>query len=151
MKSWRLVWLGDKVADEVFDKVVMPALTEFGLRAETASKAKLKISLQDENKDWVKGGGRGKRQGTLQRSIHLAPPDYAWGGDADGDSELGGREVTPVKSGDRVTLSLGSGIEYAIYVHELHYNPEVNGFIIRSVEEEKAKLPSILDRYALGE
>lgn len=147
--KWKLIWNGDEVKDKVLEETVRPALIEFGLKAETASKRKLKVSMHDDEGNWIKWGGRGKQYGTLQRSIHIASPDYDWGGDVGSDDERGGVEAEPKRDGDKMTIQLGSGIEYAIYVHEIHYNPDVKHFIIRSVDEIRPEMPKILDKYAL--
>lgn len=148
----RLVWRGKEVERDTMDKIVKPALVEFCLRCEARSKMKLRPSSQDSSGEWIIGGGRGKRTGTLQRSIHIAEPGYIWTSDdvrpGSATPERGGHEVEPGDVDGKMTIEFGSGLEYAIYVHQLHYDEQVNHFLTDSVEEERPNMPEILSKHA---
>lgn len=134
----KLDWHGDEVGKDVL-KNVGAAMTEFGLRCETAAKNRLQPL------------GRGVRTGTLRRSIHLAEPGYSWRGDnvkpSPNTPERGGQDAKPVERQGKLTLELGSGMEYALVVHQDH--PNAHHYITYAVDEMKPKLPSILERHKL--
>lgn len=114
-------------------------LTEFGLRCETAAKRRLQP-------------GHGVKTGTLRRSIHTASPGYNWEGDnvtpANGTPERGNREATPAEKSGKLTLELGSGMEYAMAVHQGHGSFEGYHYLTEAVEEQKPKLTGILKGHA---
>lgn len=146
MSGFRLTWKGDEASRRVVDEVVKPAIRDFALAAETVAKAKLRKTPQDtKTHKYIPWKGEGKRTGLLQRSVHIATPGYNWSGDT-GDGSSAGAEAAV--RGNKITIQLGSGIEYAIYVNTLHYNPRVNRFIETSVEETRPRMPGIIARYA---
>jgi len=145
-KGFTLNWRGDEVVEEALKRMEV-AIGEFGLRAEGRAKPKLRPS-ERIGKTWVVGGGHGKRTAHLQRSIHTAKPGYSWGSDDDG-YELGGKLVRAMRKGLRVVLEFGSGLAYALKIHQDHYDPEVHHFLTDAVEETKADLPQILERHKL--
>ncbi len=138
-----LKWNGNEVRRDAL-KGVSAAMTEFGLRCETAAKSRLQP-------------GHGVITGTLRRSIHSAVPGYSWQGDnvANGP-ERGGQEAEPVEKNGKLTLELGSGMEYALAIHqgwELGYKKTRGSFagyhfLTEAVTEQKPKLPSILEKHA---
>lgn len=127
------------------------ALTQFGLRVEARAKRKLRPSERGTKRrgsggrfvagDWVKGGGHGKRTGTLQRSIHVAGPNHSFRNDS---GAQGGQDVKPEKQGQVLMIAVGSGLDYALVVHQNHYDPEVFHFITKSVEEEAPNFPNLV-------
>ena len=151
IKRIKIEWRSDELMAKV-EEAVGKVLTEAGLTAEGKAKQKLRPSLQIADR-FVKGGGRGVRTATLRRSIHIATPGYIWGGDdvppSSTSPERGGKKAEPKREGKKVTLELGSGVNYSIYVHELHYDPEVHHFLLTSVEETKDDLPGIIARHRI--
>ncbi len=133
----RFDWKGEDVQQRVL-RGIAEGLTEFGLRCETASKRRLQP-------------GHGVKTGTLRRSIHLATPGYSWVGDNvtpdDSTAERGGEEVEPAEVNGNLTLQLGSGLEYAMAVHQGHGSFEGYHYITEAVAEQKPKLPEILKRH----
>ena len=120
-----LDWRGKQVEGDVLAKVA-DALTEFGLRCEANAKQRLRPSEQSGG-EWVKGGGHGVRTGTLRRSIHCASPGYSWESDdaepGPGTPDRGGDRAQPELVSGQLTLQIGSGLNYAIYVHQDHTDP----------------------------
>jgi len=145
-----LNWRGDDLKRRVLQQAAA-GLTEFGLRCETGAKRRLRPSEQDASGDFVPGGGHGVRTGTLRRSIHTATPGYGWDGDnvepSSGAPERGGQAAKPREQSGRLTLELGTGMEYGLEVHQSHYDATVFHFIVSSVEQEAPKLPGILKRH----
>jgi hypothetical protein len=110
-KGFKLNWRGDEVIDQVAEDVIIPAIGDFGLEVEGNAKRELKP-------------GRGKKTGTLQRSIHTAPLGYNWASDdvmpGEGTPERGNKKVTAKRVGHRIALAVGSGLKYAMAVHQGH-------------------------------
>ena len=104
----KLNWKGDAVLSQA-ETAMANALGTFGLRVEGEAKKEL----------WV---GHGVDTGTLQRSIHTAPPSYVWSADniprRASTPERGGRFVRAVKISATMTLLVGSGMAYALWVHQ---------------------------------
>jgi len=158
LRGWKLTWKGDELLERVTEEVVGPTLVEAGLMAEGFAKRKLRPSERVRSKTgraiWVKGGGHGVRTGTLRRSIHLAEQGYSWRSDdvepSSSTPERGGREVTPIRHGMTLSVSLGSGLQYALIVHQHHSDPEVFHFITDAVDQVKPKVPAIFKRHSLS-
>ena len=127
-------WRGMEVTQAVAKKVAM-ALGEFGLTAEGHAKRELRK-------------GHGVITGTLRRSIHTAEPGYNWSGD-DGSSELGGQKVDASVNGSRIVVQLGSGLGYALPVHQGHQGFEGYHFLTIGVDKAKKEVPAILKRHQL--
>jgi len=147
-----LNWEGAAVNAEI-EQRLKGAVAEIALRIEAKAKTKLQPSQQVKGR-FVKGGGRGLRTGTLRRSIHADKPSGNFGSDnvaaGAGTPERGGQEPTPERDGTRLMAAVGSGLGYAMYVHQGHYNPEVQGFITRSAEEVMPQALSIVRRHVAG-
>jgi hypothetical protein len=118
----KIKWKGKQVIEKV-QSGLSKGLVKWGLRVEGDAKRSLQPSEQDEGGNWVPGGGHGVRTGTLRRSIHLADPGYNWQTDnvapSTSSPEKGGQTPTgKVDSKGKVTVQLGSGLEYAQPVHQ---------------------------------
>lgn len=133
MSGFRLAWRGAQAAAEVVAQVVIPALTDFGLVVEAGAKAELYK-------------GHGVRTGTLRRSVHAASPGYNWGGD-DGSSEMGGAPAPAQDLGNRVAVEVGSGLEYALPVHQGHGSFGGYHFLANSYEKNAGRLDGLLAKY----
>lgn len=141
---WRLEWRGPELQREL-EQAARSALTEIGLRIEAEAKKELYP-------------GHGKITGTLQRSIHVAPLGYPWQSDrtqaSQNTAELGGQDVEPVKDGTVLYLEVGSGLEYAMAVHQGHHAFSGYHYITKALEAVKPRVADILQsaarRYAKG-
>lgn len=128
-------------ADELKSLVVQNGaaiISEFALTVEGESKKELRK-------------GHGVETGTLRRSIHAALPGYDWGGDdvesdAEG-AERGGDLVVPDSKNSELTVQVGSGLNYAMAVHQGHHKFQGYHFITNGLNKAKGKLPSIVARY----
>jgi hypothetical protein len=136
--AFNLNWKGDEVRLNAI-KGVSGAMTEFGLRCETAAKRRLQP-------------GHGVITGTLRRSVHTATPGYNWRADnvkpLKSAPERGGQEAFPALKNGNLTLELGSGLEYAMAVHQGHGSFEGYHYMTEAVVEQKPKLPAILEKHA---
>jgi hypothetical protein len=113
-KSYMRKWQPEVAVDEKLAKLAV-AYGRFGLHVEACSKKVLQK-------------GHGVLTGTLRRSIHTAEPGYDWSQDASavtikGKREkgasytLGGKLVVAVVRERRVSLLVGSGLKYALKIH----------------------------------
>lgn len=146
LKKWR----GKEVTAAVA-KNVAKALGKFGLVAEGFAKKELRK-------------GHGVLTGTLRRSIHTAQPGYHWSGDdvapskrktrkgvviQAGSPERGSQMVEAVVDGKRITIQLGSGLNYALPVHQGHHSFEGYHYLTIGVDKAKPALKRILKEYQL--
>jgi len=135
----KLNWKGDQVSKQVADNVAA-ALGEFGLRAEGYAKKELRK-------------GHGVRYGTLRRSIHTAEPGYNWAGDDETPGpttpERGGKLVKARKSNKRIALQLGSGLRYALPVHQGHHSFSGYHFLTIGVDKAKPELDEVLRKHQM--
>lgn len=137
-KNFDLNWRGDEVI-KLTEEQLKAILGEFALTAEGESKKELKK-------------GHGVVTGTLRRSIHAGSPEYNFAADnvepGSGSPERGGKLVEAVKNGsNRFVVALGSGLSYAMKIHQgwgsfLGYH-----YIILGVDKTKAKLGTIIARH----
>lgn len=146
----RINWRGNTTLDEV-KAVLSDAIVELTLRMEAAAKQNLRPSARDARGRWVKGGGRGKRTGTLQRSIHAASPDYPWSSD-DVDAESGGPErggggYKPQVTEDAVTGAVGSGLVYALALHQ-DDSSEGKHYMVNAYEEVRKDTLRVVEKHA---
>ena len=128
-------WRGKEVSQAVAQNVAR-ALGEFGLRAEGHAKQELQK-------------GHGVLTGTLRRSIHTAQPGYDWAGDAVSTGDRGGQMVEGLVQGEKVTLYLGSGLQYALAVHQGHHSFEGYHYLTIGLDKAKPELPAVLKKHAL--
>ena len=136
-KIFDLNWRGDEVV-KLTEEQAMAIMGEVGLTAEGESKKELKK-------------GHGVKTGTLRRSIHAESPKYNFAADnvepSSGSPERGGKIVEAVKDGShRFIVALGSGLAYAMKIHQgwgsfLGYH-----YITIGVDKTKAKLGAIIGR-----
>lgn len=133
-RVWRLTWRGDKVWQDA-EAVLAAGMTEIGLQVEGEAK-----------KELVKG--HGVLTGTLRRSIHTATPGYNWAADntkpTESTPELGGMEAVPAKQSGRLTVQVGSGMEYAMAVHQGHGSFSGYHFITNAIEKVRPGMMEIL-------
>ena len=151
----RLDWRGDEVLEAVA-AMSAAALGEIGLRIEAEAKRNLKPSAKVKRGRryvYVPGGGRGVRTGTLRRSLHTAKPGYSWTGDdvepGPATPARGGRRVEGQRQGLRVCVAVGSGLDYAIYLHQSETS-EGRHYLTRAVEKVAPQAPDILRKYVEG-
>lgn len=135
-KGFSLVWRGDEVL-ALKTKQAAAALGEIGLRVEGESKKELYK-------------GHGVITGTLRRSIHTALPGYTWAGDnvkpAPGTPERGGQLTMP--GFDQLVVQVGSGLEYAMAVHQGHHSFEGYHYIRNGLAKVKPLVPGIVRKHA---
>lgn len=132
-----LDWRGDDVKRQVIQNVAS-AWEEFTLEVEGESKRELRR-------------GHGVEYGTLRRSIHVALPGYDWGGDdvesGPGTPERGGVAVEPSVSANEIASQVGSGLKYAMPVHQGHHSFQGYHYLTNGLKKAKAKLDSILEKH----
>ena len=133
-------WLGKQVEALAKERASL-ALAEIGIRAEKYAKDELYP-------------GHGYLTGTLQRSIHLAQPDYNWWKDdvepSSTTPERGGKYVYPTFYRGRARLLLGSGMHYAIYVHQGHRSFGGYHFITKALSlVVRRDVTEIIRRYGI--
>ena len=140
-KTYDLDWHGEevvKIAEGNLEKI----LAEFTLTAEGEAK-----------KELVKG--HGVETGTLRRSIHAADADYDFSGDdvepSASSPERGGKEIKPTKSEHRFLTALGSGLVYAMRIHQGWGVFTGYHYLTIGVEKAKGRLDTIIGRYQVKE
>lgn len=134
----KLTWKGDK-AIEAVEKNMTAAMGEFALRAEGYAKKELYK-------------GHGVVTGTARRSIHTAKPGYNWAGDhvepGPGAPERGNRLVTALKTAAGIVVQLGSGLRYALPLHQGHHGFAGYHFLRIGVDLAKDKdLKEVLEKH----
>jgi hypothetical protein len=133
-------WYGKKVFRQVIDETVKPGLRDFGLDVEGESKAELQK-------------GHGVETGTLRRSIHTASPGYSWAADnvpaSPGSPERGSTNALPETSGGKLTIQVGSGMSYALPVHQGHHSFSGYHFLTNGLQKARPRLDSHIERHAL--
>lgn len=117
------------------------AAGEIGLRVEAEAKRELQP-------------GHGVETGTLRRSIHAAEPGYAFAGDdvapSDSSPERGGGEVAGERDGDKIMVAVGSGLVYALAVHQGHGSFEGYHYLTNAVEKVRPKADAIVRKHMAG-
>ncbi len=136
-KIFDLKWNGDEVI-KLSEEQLKAILGEFALTAEGESKKELKK-------------GHGVVTGTLRRSIHTGPPEYNFAADnvepSSGSPERGGKLVEAVKDANRFVVALGSGLQYAMKIHQGWGNFAGYHYLNNGVDKTKAKLREIIGRH----
>lgn len=107
-----LRWNGDAVFKDV-EAAASATLQRFGLRHEGEAKKELRK-------------GHGVLTGTLRRSIHTETPSYVWISDnvppSESSPDRGGDAPKPEKKRDVLWITTGSGLVYALAVHQGHHD-----------------------------
>ena len=138
-EGYRLQWKGAQTKEQVV-RAVVAGLNEFHLEVETEAKR----ILQPD--------GRGVITGTLRRSIHADAPTYTWGSDdvvpSPGTPERMGTGELPQKQSNTVVGTIGSGMSYAMAVHNGHGSFPGYQYIERGYEKIQHRLPSKLEKHA---
>jgi hypothetical protein len=134
----KVTWFDNQVV-ELTEQKLGEILTEFGLVAEGESKKELRK-------------GHGVLTGTLRRSVHAAGPDYPFQQDAiasdESSPERGGKEVYPIKTDDgRLTISIGSGMPYALKIHQGWGSFGGYHYIRNGTDRARGNLPAIIGRH----
>ena len=137
MFDLRLDWKGDELK-RTMQTNGAKIISEFALTVEGEAKKELRK-------------GHGVLTGTLRRSIHSALPGYDWGGDDvepnTSAPERGGEQVMP---GGQLTVQVGSGLVYALAVHQGHHSFGGYHFISNGLKKAQGKLSSILSKYRVS-
>ena len=137
-KGYRLQWKGVQAKQQVV-KAIIAGVNEFHLEVEREAKAILQP-------------GHGVITGTLRRSIHADSPTYTWGSDdvpaTPGSPERQGTGEMPLEQGNTVVGTVGSGLVYAMPVHEGHGSFPGYQYIKRAHEKIGPKLPEKLEKHA---
>jgi hypothetical protein len=135
--TYKLTWKGDQVVEKVLSQQEK-AMGEVGLRVESEAKQELRP-------------GHGVETGTLRRSLHTAKPGYSWQGDdvapSAGSPERGGKLVEAARKAKRLVVQVGSGLHYAIWVHQGHQGFSGYHYLTNAVEKVRGKVGSIVEKY----
>jgi hypothetical protein len=130
-------WEADKVVNQTLANVGK-ALGRFGLVAETYAKFELTK-------------GHGVLTGTLRRSIHTAQPGYEWSQDdiaaAPETPERGNQANDGEVAAGKVSLQLGSGLKYALPVHQGHGSFKGYHYLANGLAKAKPQLAGILEEF----
>jgi hypothetical protein len=139
--TFDLNWRGEEVV-QLCEEKAKEIMAEFALTAEGESKRELTK-------------GHGVKTGTLRRSIHADDADYNFGGDnvvpSGSSPERGGREIMPKKDGHRVIAALGSGLVYAMRIHQGWGKFPGYHYLTNGVEKAKGRLSAIITRHQVKE
>lgn len=118
-------WKGKQAGEAFLREVVEPGMGLIGLAVEGESKKELRK-------------GHGVESGTLRRSIHTALPGYTWASDdvepAPGTPERGKKRV------NGLVVSVGSGLNYALPVHQGHGSFAGYHYILNGAEKVRGKM-----------
>jgi hypothetical protein len=66
-----------------------------------------------------------------------------------GTPERGGQKVDALVDGSKITIQLGSGLGYALPLHQGHHGFQGYHFITIGIEKTKPELPAVLKRHQL--
>lgn len=132
MTDYRLDWRGDDVRREAVN-AIYGAVLELGGRWEAAAKGSVRP-------------GRGVLTGTYRRSLHYARPDYDFASDdvppSPGSPERSGHGGGPEVRGDKISILLGSGLNYARKLEALY------GVVVGAFDQVRGQFLDILERHA---
>lgn len=147
-----LDWKGDELKVEMRRRMA-EALGQFALVVEGESKKELTKGSRPSGKRKHRAGqgGHGVVTGTLRRSIHTAAPGYEWSSDdvepSNSTPERGKQNVKGVEDGTQITVEVGSGLSYALPVHQGHHTFEGYHFLTNGLERAKGQLGNILAKF----
>jgi hypothetical protein len=140
-KNYDIKW-HDKEVIQLSEEQLEGVMTEFALTAEGEAK-----------KELIKG--HGVLTGTLRRSIHAGEPGYNFSGDdvepSESTPERGGTSVKPTREGNRFILALGSGMVYALKIHQGWGSFGGYHYITNGVDKTKAKMDTIVARHQVSQ
>lgn len=135
IKSWR----GKEIANAVKNNVAK-GLGKFALRVQGHAMHELEY-------------GHGVKTGTLRRSLHVAEPGYNWSADdvkpSPQSPNRNGMKFNAVINGRKVTIQVGSGLRYALPVHQGHHSFAGYHYLTNGLEKAKPELPNDLREYRL--
>lgn len=124
-------WRGEAAFGQI-EQALSDALVDIGQRIEGEAKKQLRP-------------GHGKVTGTLQRSIHAASADYSFRSDnvkaGAGTPERGGGVPVPRRSRERLIIAVGTGMEYAMWIHLLY------GYLSAGFNKVSPQALSIVRKY----
>jgi hypothetical protein len=134
-------WNGDQLA-KASQEMLEQIMVEFGLVAEGEAKKELHK-------------GHGVLTGTLRRSIHIAEDDYDYGQDnvepSASSPERGGKPVKVTRSGRQISISLGSGLSYALSIHQGWGKFAGYHYLENGTENAKKQLDAIIGRHQIDD
>lgn len=134
-----LKWRGPEVVKAVANNVAK-AFGKFSLRVVGHSMKELER-------------GHGVETGTLRRSIHAAQPGYNWGADdvkpSPQSPNRNGMKFDAVINGKKITIQVGSGLKYALPVHQGHHSFAGYHYLTNGLEKAKPELAQDLETYRL--
>ena len=137
MAEYELHWNGAEVL-RVSEEKLSQIMGRIGLEVEGDGKKELRK-------------GHGVITGTLRRSLHCAEAGFDWPGDDmepnEASPELGGQVVEVSVSGHQVSIEVGSGLRYALPVHQGHGGFPGYHFLTKAVEQVRQRLGSILEKF----
>ena len=138
--KYKLNWTGEAAIEQVLDKVAK-GFGKFGLRVEGEAKKELQPF-------------HGVKTGTLRRSVHAADPDYDWTGDdenpSSGSTVRGGVLVEAVRKRRGIVIAVGSGLKYAMPVHQGHHSFEGYHYITNGLDRAKGSLKKDIEESTLS-
>lgn len=137
MANSRLNWRGQN-AEETVIRRLSNALIDIGLDVEGEAKQQLYK-------------GHGVITGTLRRSIHTGEVGYNWPGDnvaaSEGSPERGGKAAKPEVIGKRLFITVGSGLEYALAVHQGHGSFSGYHYLTNAVDKVRPRVKDHVRRH----
>lgn len=151
MADFKLNWNGDELK-HTMEINGAKIISQFALTVEAEAKKNLRR-------------GHGVKTGTLRRSIHTALPGYDWGGDdvvpkkqtrkkgvgvTGGSPERGFKVVLPTNNGGKITIEIGSGMNYAMAVHQGHGSFVGYHYLTDGLEKAKRNLKNIFAMYKVS-
>jgi hypothetical protein len=135
--SWDFNWNLEEVI-QLSEEQLEAIMAEFALVTEGESKKELEK-------------GHGVKTGTLRRSIHAASGEYEFGGDdvepSTSSPERGGKQVQPMHDGHRFVAAVGSGLSYAMRIHQGWGKFGGYHYITNGLEKAKAQRDAIIERH----
>ena len=153
---WDFKWR-DKEVIKLAEDRLGDIMAEFALVAEGEAKKELQKTGGTPRRDRRKGRSKniisphGLVTGTLRRSVHVANIEYNFSGDdvvpSGSTPERGKQKINPTKIGNKLTLSLGSGLKYAMKVHQGWGRFAGYHYLTIGVEKAKAKKDAIIARH----
>lgn len=137
-KSYMRKWQPGVAVDDKLAKLAV-AYGRFGLRVEACAKKVLQK-------------GHGVLTGTLRRSIHTAGPDYTFASDdvrpSESTPERGGTFVEAGVANRKLSLLVGSGLQYALKIHNGFGGFPGYHYLTLGLKKAKPELPKFLKEVA---